>query len=29
VENIENVNTALKAAHSWYDKVGLKAEALV
>jgi tagatose 1,6-diphosphate aldolase len=21
VENIENVNTALKAAHSWYDKV--------
>jgi tagatose 1,6-diphosphate aldolase len=29
VKNIENVNTALKAAHSWYDKVGLKAEALV
>ena len=29
VKNIENVNNALKAAHSWYDKVGLKAEALV
>lgn len=29
VKNIENVNKALKAAHSWYDKVGLKAEALV
>jgi tagatose 1,6-diphosphate aldolase len=29
VKNIENVNTALKAAHSWYDKVGLKAEAMV
>ncbi len=29
VKNIENVNTALKAAHSWFDKVGVKAEALV
>jgi tagatose 1,6-diphosphate aldolase len=29
VKNIENVNNALKAAHSWYDKVGLKAESLV
>lgn len=29
VKNIENVNNALKAAHSWYDKVGVKAEALV
>jgi tagatose 1,6-diphosphate aldolase len=29
IKNIENVNTALKAAHSWFDKVGLKAEALV
>jgi len=29
VKNIENVNHALKAAHSWHDKVGLKAEALV
>ena len=27
VENIENVNKALKAAHSWFDKVGLHAEA--
>jgi len=29
VKNIQNVNHALKAAHSWHDKVGLKAEALV
>jgi tagatose 1,6-diphosphate aldolase len=29
VKNIENVNTALKSAHSWYDKVDVKAEALV
>jgi tagatose 1,6-diphosphate aldolase len=29
VKNIENVNNALKGAHSWYDKVGVKAEALV
>jgi tagatose 1,6-diphosphate aldolase len=29
VKNIENVNNALKAAHSWYDKVSVKAEALV
>jgi tagatose 1,6-diphosphate aldolase len=29
VENIENVNQALKKAHSWHDKVGVKAEALV
>jgi len=25
VENIENVNKALKAAHSWYDKVNVPA----
>ena len=29
VKNIENVNNALKAAHSWFDKVGIRAEALV
>lgn len=29
VENINNVNHALKHAHSWFDKVGVKAEALV
>lgn len=29
VKNIENVNRALRPAHSWYEKVGLKAEALV
>ena len=29
VENINNVNNALKAAHSWYPKLGIKAEALV
>ena len=29
VKNIENVNNALKAAHSWYEKVNVKAEALV
>jgi tagatose 1,6-diphosphate aldolase len=28
VENIENVNKALKHAHSWYEKVGLHAGAL-
>src|SRR5271156_538286 len=27
VENIEHVNNALKAAHSWFDKLGGKAEA--
>src|SRR5271163_282923 len=27
VENIENVNNALKSAHSWFEKVGVKAEA--
>src|SRR5271169_3281568 len=27
VENISNVNNALKAAHSWFEKVGVKAEA--
>src|SRR5271169_6731582 len=27
VENINNVNNALKAAHSWFEKVGVKAEA--
>src|SRR5271154_1604639 len=27
VENIEHVNNALKAAHSWFDKLGVKAEA--
>src|SRR5271154_2938026 len=27
VENINNVNNALKAAHSWFDKLGVKAEA--
>jgi tagatose 1,6-diphosphate aldolase len=25
VENIENVNKALKSAHSWYDKVNVPA----
>jgi tagatose 1,6-diphosphate aldolase len=29
VKNIENVNTALKEAHSWFDKVDVNAEALV
>ena len=29
VENIENVNHALKGAHSWFGKVGVGAEALV
>jgi len=29
VKNIENVNNALKAARSWFDKVDVKAEALV
>jgi tagatose 1,6-diphosphate aldolase len=29
VRNIENVNNALKAAHSWHDKVNVKTEALV
>jgi tagatose 1,6-diphosphate aldolase len=29
VKNIENVNTALLPAHSWFEKVGVKAEALV
>jgi tagatose 1,6-diphosphate aldolase len=29
VENINNVNNALKHAHSWHEKVGIKAEALV
>jgi len=29
VKNIENVNHALKAARSWYEKVDVKAEALV
>jgi tagatose 1,6-diphosphate aldolase len=28
VENITNVNEALKAAHSWYDKVGIGEAAL-
>jgi len=28
VENIENVNKALKSAHSWFSKVGVGAEAL-
>src|SRR5271168_2246844 len=28
VENIENVNQALKAAHSWFDKVGIAETAL-
>ncbi len=27
VENISNVNNALKSAHSWFDKLGVKAEA--
>src|SRR5271168_3038427 len=27
VKNIENVNAALKGAHSWFEKVGVKAEA--
>ncbi len=29
VENINNVNKALEHAHSWFDKEGVKAEALV
>jgi len=29
VKNIENVNAALKGAHSWFEKVDVKAEALV
>jgi tagatose 1,6-diphosphate aldolase len=29
VENISNVNKALEKAHSWFEKVGVKAEALV
>ncbi|HEY0758570.1 MAG TPA: tagatose 1,6-diphosphate aldolase [Acidisarcina sp.] len=29
VENIENVNKALRSAHSWFDKVGVTAGALV
>jgi tagatose 1,6-diphosphate aldolase len=28
VENINNVNDALKSAHSWFDKLGVKAEVL-
>jgi len=29
VENINNVNEALKSAHSWFSKLGVGAEALV